>query len=282
MPRMSFRTTARTYRISLTRSLPIAAVLLCFLLAGCLFIPGMFQAKLDVRQNGTFSFQYRGEIRFLSPDMAEYDTVDATWSDDMANCWEGDSNAPAPCSEAEIADQRKEFDFEQADNRAAAERIAGVFGFNPIDRHASEAFAKQMEAYPGWKSVTYQGKGIFLVDYAIEGTLDRDFIFPAFPKAKVSVPFLTLRKRGDGAIEMEAGGLAAEVLQHLTEKKPKRDWDPHELSLFLGTRGTLELTTNARLEETSGERTSTKGQHASRWAVVPGESPIPTAMISLD
>jgi hypothetical protein len=45
-----------------------AVLLFPFLLSSCFLAPGAFTSSLDLRRDGSFTFAYKGEVIFQSPD----------------------------------------------------------------------------------------------------------------------------------------------------------------------------------------------------------------------
>jgi len=72
------------------------------LLSGCFVLPGKFGSTLDVRKDGTFSFAYKGEILFQSPDDVMKGKPEV-WSDDKAVCYAEESAVDAVDTAAEAA-----------------------------------------------------------------------------------------------------------------------------------------------------------------------------------
>jgi hypothetical protein len=52
--------------------------------------------------------------------------------------------------------------------------------------------------------VQYRGKGVFEVDYHLEGSAKQDFIFPALPDNDFLIPFVAMRRRSDGSVLVTA------------------------------------------------------------------------------
>jgi hypothetical protein len=194
------------------------------LLTGCLWGPGKFASDLIVRKDGSFVLDYRGEMVLNLPS----DAVAAQgWSDDRARCFEGvsgldvpppdiestatPSRKPRPCSPAEIAAQRSEFEKTQAEQgqqkEKQAQEFASIFGLPGIDDESSRAFASKLMKYAGWRSVTYRGHGVFDVDYHMVGSTRQDFVFPAVPDDELILPFIAIRRRADGSILVTAPAL---------------------------------------------------------------------------
>jgi len=64
----------------------ILALAGALLLTGCLWSPGKFTSELQIRKNGTFVLDYRGEIILQRPE--EKGKPAAPWSDSMARCFD--------------------------------------------------------------------------------------------------------------------------------------------------------------------------------------------------
>jgi hypothetical protein len=142
----------------------------------------------------------------------------------MANCYEGadagtgnlatvltkPGAAPPkrrPCSGAEIAKQKAQYDERAADKRKQAEQAAAMFGLPGLDDASNRAFAAKLMKYAGWRSVTYRGDGVFDVDYHMVGSAKQDFVFPALPDNDLLLPFIAIRRRADSSVLVTAPAL---------------------------------------------------------------------------
>ncbi len=56
------------------------------MLSGCFIMPGKFGSSLDLRKDGSFTFSYKGEVMFQSPDEMMKGKAEV-WSDDKAECY---------------------------------------------------------------------------------------------------------------------------------------------------------------------------------------------------
>ena len=173
------------------RLFAIAAPLL---LTGCLWGPGKFNSDLTLKKDGSFVLDYRGEIVLqLPPDQSS-----EPWTDAKAKC--DDSGKARACTKAEIADQKSAYEKKLKDS----EEMAKAFGLPGLDDESNRAFAAKLAKYAGWKSVTYRGKGVFDVDYHLEGRATQDFLFPALPDNDLIIPFIAIRRRADGSVLVTA------------------------------------------------------------------------------
>jgi hypothetical protein len=176
------------------------AIAAALLLTGCLWGPGKFASDLTLRKDGSFVLNYRGEIVIqLPPD----EDKAGPWKPDMAHCSDADDKA-RPCTVAEVASQKAEYDHQAAAKRKEAEDMAKAFGLPGLDDASNRAFAAKLTKYAGWRSATYRGKGVFDVDYHFEGRATQDFLFPALPDNDLIVPFIALRRRADGSVLVTA------------------------------------------------------------------------------
>ena len=203
------------------------AVAAPLLLTGCLWGPGKFNSDLTLRKDGSFSLDYRGEIVLQIP------TDPGTprkRSDDQAHCFvrqTGSGSLPLvpppvappiitvpkqrPCTPAEIAAQKQQFEKTAAETAARskrqAEEAAKMFGLPGLDDESNRAFAAKMMKFAGWRSVVYRGNGVFDVNYHMDGRATQDFIFPALPDNDLLLPFIAIRRRSDGSVLVTAPAL---------------------------------------------------------------------------
>lgn len=204
------------------------------MLSGCLWGPGKFASDLALRKNGSFTLDYRGEIMLQLPDDKR---PPEPWNDDMAVCHvdgsskvEGsvvsvtlgpvhsmDEAGPTPdkkerpCTSAETARLKAEYHKQAAEKLADRAKESGemskIFGLPGADDESNRRFAATMMKYQGWRSVSYKGKGVFDVDYHFEGRVGQDYAFPMMPDADFIIPFITIKKRNDGAVLVTAPAL---------------------------------------------------------------------------
>lgn len=167
-------------------------------LVGCAFSPGKFTSSLTLLADRSFTFTYQGEViavdiagemakgmgdAFKSDDKDKKDTSttallrDAAWQDEDAA-----GNATEPADE----DAR-----ESADDKAKKEAKFKAIG---------EALTREA----GYRSVTYKGDGVFLIDYQISGKLTHNFLWPYNLDAEVIFPFVVIELRGKEQVRVKA------------------------------------------------------------------------------
>ena len=79
-------------------------------LSACIVSPGAFEASLDLRREGQFTFSYRGEIYLLAlsqlADMAS--AADAEGEEFLEQpCYDDEDFEERTCTDEEIADQKE-------------------------------------------------------------------------------------------------------------------------------------------------------------------------------
>jgi hypothetical protein len=290
-----------------------AALLLPLLLSGCFLLPGAFTSALDLRKNGDFTFSYKGEVIFQSPDdiMKSGRDKPRTWVDARAHCFKDNSDPTSndydtdeealadtsakdddnrrPCTAAEIATVRKPFETAEAERLARKMKessdFGAMFGFSPADDEANRKYAAALMKYEGWRSVSYRGKGVFDVDYQLSSKVSHDFIFPLFPQVDIIIPFVQLRKREGGlmvnAPALVGGGLKAlaSKARALGQSQPSNDIATNSVI----TRGTFTLITDGEIltnNTDDGPKADPRGRKLV-WDIDPSGEKIPEALIKL-
>ena len=243
------------------------------LLTGCLWGPGKFTSDLALRKDGSFVLDYRGEIVLETADaMAK-----PPWQDSMAHCMATGSMKERPCSAKEIADQKAEYDAKQKKDEEAAK----AFGLPGSDEESNRAFAAKLVKYAGWRSVVYRGKGVYDVDYHMEGRLTQDFAFPLMPDSSFIIPFIALRRRADGSVLVDAPGLTggANVFGPMAQQMGGNDKSTPpsraEGRFTVHTDGQI-VTNNSE----DGPSADPLGQQV-HWDISPGANKIPETLVRL-
>lgn len=196
----------------------VAAAVLAVMLAGCLLLPGKFGSELSLRRDGTFSYSYKGEIYLMAladPEKAGAgEEGEALAPFEPESCYDEDTIEERPCTKDELAQQKADYDERQTQAAAKKEQDAKMMaammgGIDPSDPKAADEFAARLMKQEGWKSVVHRGDGRFEVEYAISGRLDHDFVFPTIEKMPGISPFVTVVRRSDGTVRVEAPGFTA-------------------------------------------------------------------------
>jgi hypothetical protein len=186
-----------------------AALLGTLLLAACMFAPGKFDAALDVRRDGRFSFSYVGEIHVLALSQLAKAGESAVFTPEP--CTDEASGEVRPCEAAELAEQRENWDRERQEKAARDKREAQSMkllmgDLDMSDPRAGEDLAMRLRRQAGWRRVDYRGDGRFEVDFRIDGTLGHDFAFPTVENFPLGNAFVQLTLRSDGSLRIDAPG----------------------------------------------------------------------------
>lgn len=193
----------------------VAAATLALALSGCLVSPGTFQAALDLRRDGQFTFTYDGEIYLLALSQlaAMSNTAEAGGEFAEQPCYDDESLEGRACTEDEVAEQRRAWDEQAASRKADAEREAEQMkamlgGIDPADPAAAEELAERLRRQEGWKRVEYRGEGRFQVEFALTSRIGHDFSFPTLERFPMANSFVTANLRQGNAVRVEAPGFA--------------------------------------------------------------------------
>jgi len=154
------------------------AAVLPLMLTGCLWGPGKFTSNLALNKSGAFVLDYRGEIVLQLPDK---DSPPAPWNAEMARCTklgepelvdpvtsavlddaqnedEDEADDKRPCTAAEIAKLKTQYEIESAEKTAKKaqenEQMAKMFGLPGTDDASNRRFAANLVKYAGWRSVS--------------------------------------------------------------------------------------------------------------------------------
>ena len=192
-------------------SAAVVVALCALLLSACFVLPGKFAATLDLRKDGHFTYTYNGQIVILGlTKLAEMAMAQKPKPEFAPSaCYKKDGETERDCTPAEVTAQMKDW---QAAQTAQAEKdardkemiVKALGGIDPTDPKASAQFAEHLARQAGWKSVVSKGDGRFEVDYAIAGRLTHDFTFPTVERMPMLIPFVSVIRRNDGSVRMDA------------------------------------------------------------------------------
>lgn len=259
-----------------------AAGLLTLFLSACLLMPGKFASELDVSKTGKFSFRYNGEIIFLP--LSRMSRDNETFEPEPCETGDGETRQ---CSAAEIAEQKAEWDREQADKEQmqAASMKAFLGGIDPKDPRAAAEFAGKLRRQAGWNRVEHKGDGVFDVAFALSGTLDHDFVFPTIEGVAMANAFVQISRRSDGTVRVDAPGFGPSsnplAMGGLMQSAlAKGDSERMDVPV---TEGSFTIRTNAEIlanNTDEGPQADPVGQRMD-WQVTPRLPAPPTALLRL-
>lgn len=193
----------------------VVATMATLALAACIVSPGKFEAVLDLRRDGTFTFSYTGEIHLLAlSKLAEMSSGQEQVFVE-APCYDEESFEERPCTEEEVAEQRAAWDQQAESRRQQAEREAEQMrqvlgGIDPADPAAAEELAARLRRQEGWKRVEYRGDGLFEVEFSLSSRLGHDFAFPTLERFPMANTFIIANLRQGGSVRVEAPGFSAQ------------------------------------------------------------------------
>ncbi|MCH7628831.1 MAG: hypothetical protein IH997_08970 [Proteobacteria bacterium] len=263
-------------------------IALALLVAGCMLVPGRFASQLDVRRDGTFAFEYRGEI-VLAPlaqpsppgeDEAAFDPSPCTdEAGDTRPCSANEIDAQRQTWEAERAERKANKDKQDAQSRKAMQGLLG--GIDPGDPRAAQEFADRLARQEGWSSVVSKGHGVFEVVYAAKGRLDHNFSFPTIERLPMVVPFVTVIRRNDGTVRIEAPAFSPSSANPAIPGLGDANKDQASAALLDGT---FALTTDAAVlanNTDEGPAAVPSGGQRLSWQVNARTQDAPTALLRL-
>ncbi len=156
-------------------------------------------------------------------------------------------------------------------------------GINPADPATMDAFAARLAKEQGWMSVVHKGDGIFEVDYALTGVLDRDFVWPTFPGVEIIKPIVVAHRRADNSVEISAPGLATHRDQALRAMGSVVGPSAMPDNPHTHTAGDFTLTTNAEVitNNTDDGPATSDTRKTLRWSVTSDTRNAPRSLLRL-
>jgi hypothetical protein len=286
----------------------LAVAVAPLMLSGCLWGPGQFNSELALRKNGSFVLDYRGEVVLQMPD--DKGPPAGPWESGMARCYADgrrqvvsdivpitlepddgieseESDEVRACTAAESAKLKSEYEKKAAEKNAErmkeSDNMTQMLGLPGADDASNRRFAENLVKYKGWRSVTYKGKGVFNVDYHVEGRIGQDYVFPVMPSSDLIIPFITIRQRNDGSVMVTAPALtggsgpfsARAKMMGLPDKGSDGPVSRAEGRFTIVTDGEI-LTNNSE----DGPVTHPAGRQV-HWDVGPGSDKIPEMLVRL-
>jgi len=229
-------------------------ILAPLILFGCVLTPGKFVSALTINADRTFSFTYKGEVIAIDPSkdlnkgLGAPDKKDDDGAEPKPSAWVRPIAARAPA----LPDADTE-----AKNRAIAAALSREYGY---------------------RSVVYQGKGKFLIDYAVSGSLTHNFLFPFNADAEAVFPFLMIELRANKTVRVKAPGFANDSKSDKTGMGSMgADAAASQLD------GIFTLDTDAEIVSQNNEDGAAKtgGRTTIKWHATPLSKDAPSAVLRL-
>ncbi len=275
-------------------------IALALVVSACLISPGKFTSVLDLRKDGRFSYSYTGEVYMLGlSKLAELGgKADAAGKFEPSTCYKpDDSMDERECTRDELAKQKSDWDEGQKSRGERGKKDAEMMramlgGIDPTSPKAAEEFADRLRKQAGWKSVIYKGDGLFEVDFAIAGRIDHDFTFPTIERFPMANAFVSLNRRADGTVRMDApgfgagsngGGMSSFAQLAAMGAAMGNDKKDDAIPKFPALDGNLVLTTDGAIlanNTDEGPKAGTTGQML-EWKISPRTTAAPTALVRL-
>lgn len=194
------------------------AIGIAALLSACFLAPGKFDARLDLKRDGTFHFAYSGQIYLLAlsklADVAN--KAEAGSGEFIAQpCYQEEEFEERSCTSEEIEQQRKDWETARTEKLASADKETAAMrallgGIDPADPAAAQELTERLRRQEGWRKVEYKGDGLFDVDFAIDSTLSHDFAFPTFERFPMGNFLVMANLRSGNVVRIDAPAFAAQ------------------------------------------------------------------------
>jgi hypothetical protein len=213
---------------------------------------------------------------------------------DAAGSWGSNERE---CTADEIAQQKLEWDKEQADKkkrdeqgRKMAEMMLG--GVDPENPETIKRFTREVERLAAWHKVEHIGNGVFMVDYSTSGKLADDFAFPVIPRYALGEPMIHITRWDNGRLRVEAPAFKTDPELSMTAllgmgsiaammgSAAGMDKAPAEP---VKIKGTFTLTTDARILANNSEEGPEEAGAMSKltWDIGPAAYGAPMALLKL-
>ncbi|MBX3593497.1 MAG: hypothetical protein KF783_03375 [Sphingomonas sp.] len=238
------------------------ALLAPLLLVGCAFAPGKFTSTLTILADRSFTFTYQGEV--VAIDIA------GAMAKGMGDAFKGgDEDKESKTSMTRmLRGAAWKQDVPKIEGKPPAEDDADA-----REKEAKfKAIAAALEKEPGYRSVTYQGDGVFLIDYALTGKLTHNFLWPYNLDAEVVFPFVVVEMRGSDQVRVKAPAFA-------NTDSPTKGKGGGNAKLD----GTFTLVTDGDIVSQNNEAGATRagGRGTVTWKATPLTKDAPMAVIKV-
>jgi hypothetical protein len=259
------------------------AMLAPLVLVGCAFSPGKFTSTLTILADRSFTFSYQGEViavdiagemakgmgdAFKDSGTSDDDATGNTMSYERTG-WQEDEDTAGDAAESAAGS-------DVMDN-ATGDATGGMVDADAADKKAEneakfKAIGEALTKEAGYRSVSYKGDGVFVVDYHISGKLTHGFMWPFNVDAEVIFPFVVIELRGKDAVRVKAPAFG----DNDSPAKGKMD-DKSKLD------GTFTLVTDGEIVSQNNEdgATSAGGRKSVTWKATPLSKDAPMAVVRI-
>lgn len=236
-------------------------------LVGCAFSPGKFTSSLTILADRSFTFSYQGEVIAvdLASEMAK--GMGDAFKDDDDNKDKKDTSTTALLQPAA-------WQAEDATGNTAEPAEEGDSADDEAKKEAKfKAIGEALTKEAGYRSVTYKGKGVFVVDYQVSGKLTHNFLWPYNLDAEVIFPFVVVEMRGRDQVRVKAPAFG----DNDSPAKGKGGDATAKLD------GTFTLITDGELVSQNNEdgATNANGRKTVTWKATPLSKDAPMAVVKV-
>lgn len=204
-----------------------------------------------------------------------------------------DDYSERDCTPAEIEQQKKDWDEQQAASKKEKEQAKKMFaamlgGIDPSNPKTIEKFTKEVERLAAWNKVEHLGNGLFMIDYSTKGRLADDFAFPVIPRYALGNPMIHVTRWDNGRVRIEAPTFHNDADMSLMSLigagsmipgmgSAKKNVEPVEV------KGTFTIRTNAKIvaNNTDEGPVDEGAMQVLRWDIGPKTFGPPMALLKL-
>lgn len=204
-----------------------------------------------------------------------------------------DDYSERECTPAEVEQQKKDWDEQQAASKKEKEQAKKMFaamlgGIDPSNPKTIEKFTKEVERLAAWNKVEHLGNGLFMIDYSTKGRLADDFAFPVIPRYALGNPMIHVTRWDNGRVRIEAPTFHNDADMSLMSLigagsmipgmgSAKKNVEPVEV------KGTFTIRTNAKIvaNNTDEGPVDEGAMQVLRWDIGPKTFGPPMALLKL-
>lgn len=266
----------------------VMGALVVLLISACALLPGQFNSSMTIERDGRFAFAYKGEIQLLGMQAILRRAAEMSEKFEPEPCY--DEGEEVKCDAEELKEQEEAWEERRRRKRGEDERMMGMFGamlngIDPDDPKALDKFAENLTRVEGWKAVRHVGEGVFEVDYAISGRLDRDFVFPTIPGYYQGQPIFHVECWQDGRVKLSSPAMAdrSMALLKMMPNLPDNKLDGEDGPKFKPVDGTFTLDTDAEIltNNTDEGPVAADGRKRLAWTVDEQSDKAPETLLRL-